>query len=195
MWYTWLCLKYVQNAKVANFEKLTSNYRPEIFAGWVTSTMGHWTDDHSFILGVLNQRYKSIYQHRVDKYVYFSVALPWREERSLCVCVCVREKVFAFSDTYFLGSLRSSPRPDNKAPLEQCLKYGVHTLNYAAIKVELLKGQFPEKKCFLLDFGQITSPFPQFGQLVQLYSDVDIQDLKVSLGLKILFIKQVWSSN
>ena len=45
MWYTWLCLKYVQNAKVANFEKLTSNYRPEIFAGWVTSTMGHWTDD------------------------------------------------------------------------------------------------------------------------------------------------------
>ena len=110
---------------------------------------------------------------------------------AICVCVCVREKVFAFSDTYFLGSLRSSPRPDNKAPLEQCLKYGVHTLNYAAIKVELLKGQFPEKKCFLLDFGQITSPSPQFGQLVQLYSDVDIQDLKASLGLKILFIKQV----
>ena len=30
-------------------------------------------------------------------------------------------------------------------------------------------------------------PSPQFGQLVQLFSDVEIQDLKVSLGLKILY--------
>ena len=29
---------------------------------------------------------------------------------------------------------------------------------------------------------------PQFGKLVQLFSDVEIQDLKVSLGLKILYI-------
>ena len=42
------------------------------------------------------------------------------------------------------------------------------------------------KTAVLLDFVQIT--FPQFGQLVQLFSDVEIQDLKVSLGLKILYI-------
>ena len=39
----------------------------------------------------------------------------------------------------------------------------------------------------LLDFVQITSPLPpspQFEQLVQLFSDIEIQDLKVSLGLK-----------
>ena len=29
---------------------------------------------------------------------------------------------------------------------------------------------------------------PQFGKLVQLFSDVEIQDLKVSLGLKILYM-------
>ena len=31
-------------------------------------------------------------------------------------------------------------------------------------------------------------PLPQFGQLVKLFSDVEIQDLKVSLELKILYI-------
>ena len=31
-------------------------------------------------------------------------------------------------------------------------------------------------------------PSPQFGQLVELFSDVEIQDLKVNLGLKILCI-------
>ena len=31
-------------------------------------------------------------------------------------------------------------------------------------------------------------PSLQFGQLVQLFFDVEIQDLKVSLGLKILYI-------
>ena len=31
-------------------------------------------------------------------------------------------------------------------------------------------------------------PLPQFGQLVQLFSDVEIEDLKVSWGLKILYI-------
>ena len=41
------------------------------------------------------------------------------------------------------------------------------------------------RKNSLLDFVQITSPPPQFGQLVQLFSDVKIQDLKVSLGQKI----------
>ena len=39
----------------------------------------------------------------------------------------------------------------------------------------------------LFYFVQITSP--QIGQLVQLFSDVKIQDLKVSLELKILFIQ------
>ena len=46
-----------------------------------------------------------------------------------------------------------------------------------------------EKTAILLDIVQITSPpSPQFGQLVQLFSDVKIQDLKVSLELKILCI-------
>ena len=37
-----------------------------------------------------------------------------------------------------------------------------------------------EKTAILLDIVQITSPpSPQFGQLVQLFSDVKIQDLKV----------------
>ena len=31
-------------------------------------------------------------------------------------------------------------------------------------------------------------PFSQFGQLLQLVSDVEIQDLKVTLELKILYI-------
>ena len=41
-----------------------------------------------------------------------------------------------------------------------------------------------EKTAVLLDFVQITSRPPHFGQLVQLFSDVEIQDLKVSLELK-----------
>ena len=45
-----------------------------------------------------------------------------------------------------------------------------------------------KKTAVLLDFVQITPPPPQFRQLVQLFSDVKIQDLKVSLGLKILYI-------
>ena len=52
------------------------------------------------------------------------------------------------------------------------------------------KGKFSRKKVtVLLDFVQITSPpSPQFGQLVQLFSDIEIQDLKVNLELKILYI-------
>ena len=40
--------------------------------------------------------------------------------------------------------------------------------------------------------------FPQFGQLVQLFSDVEIQDLKVTLELRILYIlykKYIYNSN
>ena len=45
-----------------------------------------------------------------------------------------------------------------------------------------------------MDFVQITSPpSPQFGQLVQLFSDVEIQDLKVSLGLKVLYILYLYN--
>ena len=40
-----------------------------------------------------------------------------------------------------------------------------------------------------MDFVQITSH--QFGQLVQLFSDVEIQDLKFNLGLKILYIHYI----
>ena len=46
----------------------------------------------------------------------------------------------------------------------------------------------PKKTAILLDFVQITSPSPQFGQLVQLFSEVIIHDLKVSLELRILHI-------
>ena len=49
------------------------------------------------------------------------------------------------------------------------------------------EGRFPEKTAVLLDFVQIT-PSPQFGQLVQIFSDVEIQDSQVSLGLKILYM-------
>ena len=46
----------------------------------------------------------------------------------------------------------------------------------------------PEKTAVLLEFVQITSPpSPQFGKLVQLFSDVKIQDLKISLGLRIIY--------
>ena len=46
---------------------------------------------------------------------------------------------------------------------------------------EDVRDGFPRKIAILLDFVQITSPpSPQFGQLVQLFSDVEIQDLKVS---------------
>ena len=34
-------------------------------------------------------------------------------------------------------------------------------------------------------------PSPQFGQLVQLFSDIQIQDLKDSLGLKILYVLHI----
>ena len=53
------------------------------------------------------------------------------------------------------------------------------------------KGTVSRKKMLSFGFWPNCLPLPQFGQLVQLYSDVDIQDLKASLGLKILFIKQV----
>ena len=48
-----------------------------------------------------------------------------------------------------------------------------------------IKGRSPET--LLLDFVQITPP-PPFGQRVQLFSELEIQYLKVSLGLKILYI-------
>ena len=52
------------------------------------------------------------------------------------------------------------------------------------------QGRFYEKIVAVpLDFVQITSPLPpnhKFGQHVQLFSDIEIQDLRVSLGLKIL---------
>ena len=51
------------------------------------------------------------------------------------------------------------------------------------------RGGFPRKNCCSFGFcPNYLPPFPQFGQLVQLFSDVEIQDLKVSLGLKILHI-------
>ena len=52
-------------------------------------------------------------------------------------------------------------------------------------------GRFPEKKLpFFWNLSKLhpPAPTPQFGQIVQLFSDVEIQDLKVSLGLKMLCI-------
>ena len=52
-----------------------------------------------------------------------------------------------------------------------------------------IKRRSPEEK--LLFFWILSklppSPLPQLGQLVQLFSDVEIQDLIGSLGLKILY--------
>ena len=64
-------------------------------------------------------------------------------------------------------------------------------LHYESIESD--KRRFPEKKkCILPSIARITPltppPCPQFGQLVQLFSDVKIQELKVSLGLEILYI-------
>ena len=47
------------------------------------------------------------------------------------------------------------------------------------------------KKRFLSGIARITyppPPWPQFGQLGPLFSEVEIQDLKVSLELRILYI-------
>ena len=47
-----------------------------------------------------------------------------------------------------------------------------------------------EETAVILDFVQITFPpilSPQFGHLVQFFSNVKIQDLKVSLGQKIIY--------
>ena len=62
---------------------------------------------------------------------------------------------------------------------------------------QVSKGRTHEKNDVLLDFFQITlppalPPTPQFGQLVKLFSDVKIRDLKVSLEQKtpnILYIQ------
>ena len=43
------------------------------------------------------------------------------------------------------------------------------------------------KTAILLGFVQITSTPPPKGQLVQLFSEVKIQDLKISLGLRIIY--------
>ena len=55
---------------------------------------------------------------------------------------------------------------------------------------------FPRKNCcsFRLCPNYLPPrPFPQFGQPVQLLSSVKIKDLKVNLGLKILYIHDIIS--
>ena len=59
-------------------------------------------------------------------------------------------------------------------------------LSYLNVRDDLLR-----KNC--CSFGFCPNYLPpsrshQFGQLVQLVSDVEIRDLKVSLGLKILYV-------
>ena len=52
-----------------------------------------------------------------------------------------------------------------------------------------VKGRSPDKNWSSFGFcPNHLPPSPQFGQLVQLFSDVEIQDLKVRRGLKILYI-------
>ena len=54
-----------------------------------------------------------------------------------------------------------------------------------------IKGRFPEdKKCFLSGIVP-NSPSPKFGQIVQIFTEVGIQELKVSFGLKILYTKYI----
>ena len=63
---------------------------------------------------------------------------------------------------------------------------------YAEIyKKFVCKGRGQQKKNFfraLPEFPNPPPPWPQFGQLGPLFSDVKIQDLKVSLELKILYM-------
>ena len=60
-----------------------------------------------------------------------------------------------------------------------------------SVKVSIIKSL---RDVLLLSFGHFLNylspppPLPQFGQLVQLFSDVEIQDLKVSVGLKITYM-------
>ena len=49
-----------------------------------------------------------------------------------------------------------------------------------------------EKNAFFLALPELT-PSLQFGQHVQLFSDVEIQDLQVSLGLEILYILYIYN--
>ena len=46
-----------------------------------------------------------------------------------------------------------------------------------------------EKLLFFWILSKLPPPSPQFGQLVQLFSDVKIQDFKVSLELRILYVQ------
>ena len=45
-------------------------------------------------------------------------------------------------------------------------------------------------KCFLSGIVP-NSPSPKFGQIVQIFTEVGIQELKVSFGLKILYTKYI----
>ena len=54
----------------------------------------------------------------------------------------------------------------------------------------LVRNVLLRKKCFFRALPKLhpPPPSPQFGQLLQCFADVEIQDLKVSLGLKILYM-------
>ena len=62
---------------------------------------------------------------------------------------------------------------------------------YAACVI-LVEGRVPEKSCCSFgicpNYPPLPPHSPKFGQLAQLFSDVKIRDLKVSLELKILYI-------
>ena len=61
--------------------------------------------------------------------------------------------------------------------------YGSNYWHFGGNRLLLLAKNALDKK-----FGQGPPPAPQFGKLVQLFSDVKIQDLKVNLELKRLYI-------
>ena len=56
------------------------------------------------------------------------------------------------------------------------------------LNATVIREGFTKKSCSSFRFcPNYLLPSPQFGQLVQLFSDVEIQDLKVSLRLQILY--------
>ena len=64
-------------------------------------------------------------------------------------------------------------------------------INLTFVKCRLLGKGSTKKKRFLSGIARIPQtppPWPEFGQLGPLFSEVEIQDLKVSLELKILYI-------
>ena len=89
--------------------------------------------------------------------------------------------------------MKSEPKSNNPWRFRRCKRKRTKR----QLEAMWLMGGFPKKICCSYVFcpnylRPLPAPPPQFGQLVQLFSDVEIQYLKVSLGLKILYINYTY---